>query len=75
MTFAKPTKYEAPSDHNPSLCSVPGCTNLWSVKIDAPKCSFHQWNTSYKPKSKALPDLKAKTVTQWYDEQQAEDKF
>ena len=24
-------------------CTVPGCKNNWSVKIEAPKCSFHQW--------------------------------
>lgn len=75
MTFAKPTKYETPDDRNPSLCSVPSCTNLWSVKIDSPKCSHHQWNSVNKPKAKALPQLKAKTVTQWYDEQKAEDEF
>jgi hypothetical protein len=68
MTFAKPTKYETIDDRNPSLCTVPGCTNLWSVKIDSPKCSFHQWNTDSKPRAKPLPQLKEKTVAQWYDE-------
>jgi len=68
MTFAKPNRYEIPEEQNTSLCSVPGCTNLWSVKIDSPKCSFHQWNTGSKPKAKPLPELKEKTVAQWYDE-------
>jgi hypothetical protein len=26
------------------MCSVPGCNKRWSVKIDAPKCSEHQWS-------------------------------
>ena len=68
MTFAKPTKFKILEDRDTSLCSVPGCTNLWSVKIDSPKCSFHQWNTKLKPKAKPLPELKEKTVAQWYDE-------
>ena len=25
------------------MCSVPGCPNRWTVKIDKPMCSFHQW--------------------------------
>lgn len=25
------------------MCTVPGCKNRWSVKIEGPKCSFHQW--------------------------------
>jgi hypothetical protein len=70
MTFAKPMKYETPDDRNTSLCSVPGCNNLWAVKIDAPKCSFHQWNTDNKPRSAKLPELKVKTVAQWYDEKE-----
>ena len=68
MTFAKPKQYEN-DDRNPSLCSVAGCNNLWSVKIDAPKCSFHQWNND-KPRSGKLPELKAKTVAQWYDDKE-----
>ena len=25
------------------MCTTPGCKKRWSVKIEAPKCSFHQW--------------------------------
>lgn len=25
------------------MCTVVGCKNRWSVKIESPKCSFHQW--------------------------------
>lgn len=25
------------------MCSVSGCQNRWTVKIDKPMCSFHQW--------------------------------
>ena len=25
------------------LCSVPGCGKRWTVQIDRPMCSFHQW--------------------------------
>jgi hypothetical protein len=70
MTFAKPNRYEIFDEQNTSLCSVPGCNNLWAVKIDAPKCSFHQWNTGLKPKAKPLPELKVKMVAQWYDEKE-----
>jgi len=47
---------------------VPGCTSWWSVKIDKPKCSFHQWHSDAKPRAAKLPELKEKTVAQWYDE-------
>jgi hypothetical protein len=33
------------------MCSVPGCNKRWSVKIDAPKCSEHQWSDK-KPATK-----------------------
>ena len=25
------------------FCSVLGCGKRWSIKIDKPMCSFHQW--------------------------------
>jgi hypothetical protein len=25
------------------MCSVPGCPNRWSVQIEKPMCSRHQW--------------------------------
>lgn len=38
-------KQDDVKDEGPSLiCSEFGCSNPWSVKIDAnPKCSYHQW--------------------------------
>ena len=50
MTFAKANKTEKFDDEYARLlCSVPGCGQLWSVKIDKPMCSFHQWNQPPKP--------------------------
>ena len=68
--------YEGPS----LLCSVPGCTSRWSVKLDGqmPKCSHHQWQQTsngytktYKEylASKNQPAV-AKTVSAWYDKEQ-----
>ena len=52
MSFAKPTqKSETVDEYQRLLCSVPGCGKLWSVKIDRPMCSFHQWNKE--PKKEA----------------------
>lgn len=58
-------------DYRSLLCTEPGCGRKWSVKIDKPMCSFHQWKDD-KPKAKRniaalLPD-KQKTVAQWYDD-------
>lgn len=30
------------------MCSVAGCGKRWSVKIDKPMCSYHQWNKEKK---------------------------
>jgi hypothetical protein len=49
------------------MCSTPGCQNRWSVKIDRPMCSFHQWGTSVKPKSDIHSVLKTKPVPHWND--------
>lgn len=50
MTFAKANKIEKPDDEYARLlCSVPGCGQPWSVKIDKPMCSFHQWPDRKKP--------------------------
>lgn len=44
MSFAKPTQKSDEFDEMQRLmCSVPGCPNRWTVKIDKPMCSFHQW--------------------------------
>jgi hypothetical protein len=68
MTFAKANKTESFDDGIQHLmCSVPGCQNRWSVKIDRPMCSFHQWGTSVKPKSDIHSVLKTKPVKHWND--------
>jgi hypothetical protein len=57
------------------MCSVPGCPNRWSVKIDRPMCSFHQWGTTAKPKSDIHSVLKTKPVQHWNDPEQDEGVF
>ena len=52
-------------EYNRLLCSVPGCGKIWTVKIDKPMCSFHQWNKE-PTKTKVADVLKPKTP-QWYD--------
>jgi hypothetical protein len=54
-------------------CSVPGCQNPWSVKIEAPKCSKHQWSDK---KPATARDIAAATFTQppvqhWQDDEGA----
>lgn len=72
MTFAKPDKKSDFVDDDRKLyCCVSGCTNLWTVQIERPMCSFHQWHSgAVKPKIGKLPELKAKTVSQWYDKEE-----
>jgi hypothetical protein len=43
--FAKPENYlpERQDDGAKLLCSFPGCQKPWTVKIDRPMCSEHQW--------------------------------
>ena len=48
------------------LCSVPGCGKIWTVKIDKPMCSFHQWNKEPQ-KSKNVADVLKPKEPQWYD--------
>lgn len=73
MSFAKPEPKDR--DDGPSLlCSVPGCTSRWSVKLDGqmPKCSRHQWQQPLQGNTKTykqyLEDKShpAKTVDAWY---------
>jgi hypothetical protein len=49
------------------MCSVPSCQNRWTVQIDRPMCSFHQWGTSSKPKSDIHKVLKTPPVQHWND--------
>lgn len=47
MTFTKANnKIEKPNENERLLCSAPGCGQPWSVLIDKPKCSRHQWSLS-----------------------------
>lgn len=48
MSFAKPNKKEFndQDDYQRLLCTEPGCSRPWSVMVDRPKCSKHQWNVA-----------------------------
>ena len=62
----KHTETNDDNEYKKLMCSVPGCPNRWSVKIDAPMCSFHQWGPRT-PSAKQV-ELKPKTE-QWYDKE------
>ena len=49
------------------MCSSAGCSNRWTIQIDRPMCSFHQWGTSSKPKSDIHKVLKTPPVQHWND--------
>ena len=67
MSFAKPnTKPNDQDEYNRLLCSVPGCGKIWTVKIDKPMCSFHQWSKEPKKSTNVADVLKPKEL-QWYD--------
>jgi hypothetical protein len=72
MTFAKPTpKQESNFDEMQRLmCSTPGCQNRWTVMIDRPMCSYHQWGTTAKPSSDMHQLLKTKPVPHWNDKEE-----
>ena len=53
-------------EYNRLLCSVPGCGKIWTVKIDKPMCSFHQWSKEPKKSTNVADVLKPKEP-QWYD--------
>jgi hypothetical protein len=44
--IARQRPKETPDDSVRLLCTVPGCGALWSVLLDKPMCSFHQWGGS-----------------------------
>lgn len=48
------------AEYKKLMCSVPGCKNRWSVQIDIPRCSYHQWQSPKKPSEK--------TIKAWYME-------
>ncbi len=42
--FKRAEQQASPGDgYKRLLCTEPGCGRKWSVQIDAPRCSFHQW--------------------------------
>jgi hypothetical protein len=54
-------------------CSVAGCQNPWSVKIEAPKCSMHQWSDK-KPATQrdiSVATFKHPPVQHWQDDEGA----
>jgi hypothetical protein len=65
MALTNFKKDDIPEGKSDLLCSVNGCFNLWSVRMDGqmPKCSFHQWGAA-KPKTESTS-----TYKQWADRQ------
>ena len=49
------------------MCSAPGCQKRWSIMIDKPMCSYHQWGTTAKPSSDIRQVLKTTPVAHWND--------
>jgi len=73
MTFAKPNAKPEEDVSYSRYCSIDNCQSIWSVRADGdkPKCSYHQWLNTGKPKkAPILPNYpkKSKTVSTWYDE-------
>jgi len=49
MSFKKPEpKQESQDDGAKLLCSEFGCGQPWTVQIEKPKCSYHQWGKKEK---------------------------
>jgi hypothetical protein len=73
MTFAKPNAKPEEEKLLSNFCSVENCGNFWAVHIsgDKPKCSYHQWLNTEKPRKPPILanyPKKVKTVSTWYDE-------
>lgn len=73
MTFAKPKAKEKEENEYSTYCSIDGCGRKWAVRVDGekPKCSYHQWVNSGKPKNPEFKPKKketVKTVGQWYQD-------
>jgi hypothetical protein len=64
MALTNFKKDDIPEGKSDLLCSVNGCFNLWSVRLEGspPKCSHHQWGA--KPKTESTS-----TYKQWADRQ------
>ena len=52
-------------DYRRLLCSFPGCQKAWTVKIEAPMCSQHQWGE--KKVKRDVASLLQPKYEQWYD--------
>ena len=74
MALTNFKKDQPTNDDQSLLCSVNGCGNLWSVRLEGspPKCSHHQWGA--KPKNEGTSSYKqwsdrqplSKPVSDWY---------
>jgi hypothetical protein len=42
-TSGNPPSDKDQDEYRKLMCSVPGCPNRWSVQIEKPMCSRHQW--------------------------------
>lgn len=83
MSFAPPES-KSNNDGPSLLCSVSGCGNLWSVRLDGhmPKCSFHQWGAA-KPKNESTMTYKqwadrqplSKPVADWYKQPEQKEEW
>jgi|DEB19_MinimDraft_3_1074340.scaffolds.fasta_scaffold40148_2 hypothetical protein len=47
MTFKKADVPQEMDDYKRLMCSYPNCQNRWTVSIESPKCSLHQWGTTW----------------------------
>ena len=80
MSLVNFKKENVPEGKSDLLCSVDGCRNLWSVRIEGslPKCSHHQWQQPKYGNTKTYQQHVAdknkptnKTVSAWYDKGQS----
>lgn len=64
MALTNFKKDDIPEGKSDLLCSVNGCFNLWSVRMEgsSPKCSHHHWGA--KPVNQSTS-----TYKQWADQQ------
>jgi hypothetical protein len=64
---SKPTDDD---DYKRLFCSIPSCGQRWSIMIDKPMCSYHQWGTTAKPSSDIRQVLKTNPVPHWNDKEE-----
>ena len=63
MTFRKADVPQEMDDYKRLMCSYPNCQNRWTVSIESPKCSFHQWGNV-----KELTEKKVKQETPRFEQ-------